>query len=261
MHQNSIKNKGKNAFDTYYENSYKERWVALKEALLKEKTEHYEIKGLLTPYYLDEISYRVASSLPVKEGDTLLDMCAAPGGKSLSLALRLNGSGSLTLNDISPERRRRLKSVINSSLPEEKRHNITFTSFNAESWGVYEKGKYDAILLDAPCSSEEHVLKSDKHLLEWSPTRPKRLSLSQFSMLSSALIALKSGGYIMYSTCSINPKENEEVIKKLFQRHSGEIIEVPFDIENKEKREYGGIVLPDKSGGKGPMYSCLLKKI
>lgn len=66
-------------FDKYYKGQYGERWEALKEALLLEKDTMIEIPDLLTPYYLDNISYKTADSLPVSEGMKVLDMCAAPG--------------------------------------------------------------------------------------------------------------------------------------------------------------------------------------
>ena len=80
-------------------------------------------------------------------------------------------------------------------------------------------------------------------------------------MLSSALMAVKEGGYILYSTCSINPGENEEVVQKLFKRHAMEVEEIQETPSWAEKRKNGARVLPDKSGGRGPMYFCLLKKV
>ena len=80
-------------------------------------------------------------------------------------------------------------------------------------------------------------------------------------MLPSALMAVKYDGYILYSTCSINPGENEEVVQKLFKRHTMEVEEIQDLPSWAEKRKYGAMVLPDKSGGRGPMYFCLLKKV
>lgn len=259
MKQNKNKKDSKALFDEYYLSLYKERWSSLKKALLEEKSEQVTIQGLKEPYYLDKSSLLTASTLPVTPGSKVLDMCAAPGGKSLVIALKMEGKGTLVSNDRSPDRRERMRIVFEKCLPE-KRPEIFIRGYNAESWGLYEKNEYDYILLDAPCSSERHVLNDEKYLSQWSPQRPKRLSISQYAMLSSALIALKSGGYILYSTCSINSNENEEVIAKLFKRHEIEVDEIEVDIPLSEKRKHGRIILPDTSEGLGPMYLALLRK-
>ena len=250
---------GEVKFDKFYFDLYAERWPRLKEALLKESEEKVSPEGLKEPYYMDTSSLLTASLLPVTPSSTVLDMCAAPGGKSLVLALNMEGKGLLVSNDRSPERRRRMRNVFSSCLPE-KSVEIKITGYNAESWGLYEKDMYDCILLDAPCSSERHVINDPKYLSLWTPSRPKRLEITQYAMLSSALMAAKENGYILYSTCSINSGENENNIAKLLSRHSDEVDIVDISVENSEKRKYGSIILPDSSGGLGPMYFCLLQK-
>ncbi len=257
----SKKNKsgGEERFEEYYSALYGGRWPSLRASLLLAEKEKVSPEGLKNPYYMDVSSLVTASLLPVKKGMKVLDMCAAPGGKSLVLALALEGWGSLTSNDRSPERRRRMRDVFSLCLPDGA-VDIRITGFNAESWGLYEKNEYDSILLDAPCSSERHVMKDPRYLSQWSPSRPKRLSQSQYAMLSSALMAVKEGGYILYSTCSINRCENEAVIEKLFSRHGEEVEEIECTLSGSEPLEYGRIILPDTSTGLGPMYSCLLRK-
>ncbi len=251
------KEKSEVLFDSFYRAQYGDRWDSLKEALTKDKDTMMEIPDLLSPYYLDSVSYRTADLLPIKPGMKVLDMCAAPGGKTLVLLKKLKGDGLLISNDRSPERRERLRKTISQSLTEEERAISKVTGFDASSWGVYEENVYDAILLDAPCSSERHVINDKKHLEIWSESRPKRLAILQYSMLSSALIAAKKDSYILYSTCSINKNENEKVIEKLFKRHGDAVEEIRLDYG--ERQEYGTLVLPDKSCGEGPMYACLLK--
>ena len=254
------KKKEKVSFDEFYEAIYSERWQRIKESFIAEKESISLSDELLKPYFLDPASAMVASLLPVHEGDRILDMCAAPGGKTLSIALRLNGNGELVANDRSPERRIRLKTVITECLDEKKRAIITVKGYDASSWCLYEQNAYDAVLLDAPCSSERHVSLDPAHVGIWSPSRPKRLAKEQFALLSSALIAVKKGGYILYSTCSINPDEDENVIERLFSRHDGEVEDVDIALEHSEKLSRGRIILPDTSGGLGPMYACLIRK-
>ncbi len=253
--------KEKISFDDFYAAIYKERWECLKAALHEEKETVSLSSELSKPYYLDRASAMVASLLPVSEGGRILDMCAAPGGKTLSIALRLKGSGELIANDRSPDRRSRLKTVIEECLEEKYRKNIKVTGYDASSWCLYEKDAYDSILLDAPCSSERHVINDPKHLALWSPSRPKRLEKEQFGILASAYLAARAGGYILYSTCSINPGENSSVIERLLSRHENDVEEIDFDLPYSEKLSYGRIILPDTSDGLGPMYACLLRKI
>ena len=104
-------------------------------------------------------------------------------------------------------------------------------------------------------------MNSPEHLSQWSPSRPKRLQALQFSMISSALLALRPGGIMLYSTCSINRGEDEDIIARLIKEHPEEIRELPITLEYGEKRKHGTIVLPDRSGGRGPMYAALLEKL
>lgn len=154
-------------FDSFYSFYFPGRWEALKEALLKEPVKEAYGKGLLKPYYLDEASVFTAMALDVQEGENILDLCAAPGGKTLILAGQIGETGRITANDRSSARRSRLKNVISEHLPEETAARITVTGHDAAKWCLYEKDAYDRILLDAPCSSERHVLTSPPHLAKW----------------------------------------------------------------------------------------------
>lgn len=251
---------GSEKFEHYYSEIYKERWPFLKEALLKESNPVLLSEQLTKEYYMDKASIAAAQFLPVKENDCVLDMCAAPGGKTLVLALKLNGTGSLVSNDRSSLRRSRLHNVIESCLPEKLRQNITVTGHDSTKWGLYEQEKYDCVLLDAPCSSERHVIQDPIALAEWGTNRPKTLAIQQFAMLASALEAVKTGGYILYSTCSINPLEDTMVIDKLCKKRNGKFEETALDTDA-EKLDHGYIYLPDASNGIGPLYFCLIRKL
>lgn len=274
---------GSDKFDLYYRELYGSRWPALKEAMLQESKPvsleivlkelkiiegtNAENSSLIAPYYMDRASILAASILPITANNKVLDMCAAPGGKTLVLALRLKGTGKLISNDRSAQRRTRLAKVINSCLSEPFRQNITITGHDSTTWSLYEKNVYDCVLLDAPCSSERHVLTDASALSIWSPSRPKRLAVQQFAMLAAALDAAVAGGYILYSTCSINPIENEQVIEKLFKKRAGLFEEIsiydlaPSVATESEERAHGRIVLPDIASSCGPLYFCLIKKL
>ena len=257
---------GEERFEQYYSDLYGERWPRLRQALLSPNQSVSLSDRLLTPYYMDKASILAAEILPISENNKVLDMCAAPGGKTLSIALRLNGTGLLVSNDRSASRRNRLINVLDTHLEPKLRSVVKVTGHDSTQWSLHEKDAYDRILLDAPCSSERHVLNDASELANWSPNRPKMLSKQQFSMLCSALDAAKQGAYILYSTCSICNLENELVIDRLFKKREGLFEEcdmLPYKegLEAmSEKLEHGRIVLPDVRDGAGPLYFCLLRK-
>lgn len=251
---------GSELFNDWYHDIYGARWETLKASLLLEHTTIAYNEHLRSPYFLDKASVLAAQTLPVKPGDCVLDMCAAPGGKTLVLAVKLAGSGKLISNDRSAARRIRLKSVLDTHLSAELRSIVSVTGHDATRWGLYEQQTYDHVLLDAPCSSERHVIQDEHALSQWSPQRPKRLAIQQFAMLAAALEAVKPGGSILYSTCSINPAENQGVIDKLFQRRPERITELPITIDEAEPLHHGCIILPDAAEGKGPLYICHLRR-
>lgn len=257
---------GEQKFEQYYGELYGQRWPVLKEALLKDTNPVSLSDRLVQPYYMDKASILAASILPISENNQVLDMCAAPGGKTLTIALRLNGTGSLTSNDRSASRRNRLLNVLDNCLSPELRAVVKVTGHDSTTWSLHEKDAYDRILLDAPCSSERHVLTDASALSIWSPNRPKQLAIQQFAMLAAALDACRSGGYILYSTCSICELENELVIEKLFKKREGLFEEVDMLADNPQLAElsealpHGRIVLPDTQNGAGPLYFCLIRK-
>ncbi len=257
---------GSQRFEEYYSGIYAQRWSSLKSAFLEESKPVSLSDKLTEPYYMDKASILAANILPISENNTVLDMCAAPGGKTLTIALRLNGTGLLVSNDRSAARRNRLINVLDNCLPESLRSVVKVTGHDSTTWSLHEKDVYDSILLDAPCSSERHVINDQSALSIWSPNRPKMLSKQQFAMLCAALDALKSNGYVLYSTCSICPLENELVIDRLCKKRPGQFEEVdmleahPELSELSEALDHGRIVLPDSQNGSGPLYFCLLRK-
>jgi 16S rRNA (cytosine1407-C5)-methyltransferase len=258
---------GEKEFDEYYGKLYGERWPALKEALL-EPGRYYElVEGtngtrLAAPYFLGEASYRAAKSLRHGEGSRILDACAAPGGKTLVLALDLQAGATITANDVSGERRRRLIANLDERLPPELRERITITGRDAATLARRSemRGTFDAILLDAPCSSEAHVLASPEHLSRWTPARPRQLAMRQWALLSACFLLLKSGGSLSYLTCALATEENDGVTARLCKKYRGQFTLDKPHIADSEKTEHGEILLPDKCG-LGPMYICrILKK-
>lgn len=265
---------GSDGFEVYYSNLYKDRWPSLKEALFKEPKYVAWNTGEGEPYYLDSGSVLAALSLPLSEQNRILDMCAAPGGKSLVIASRMSQESTLTSNERSSQRKIRLNKVIQEHFSEEIRQRIYTTGFDAAKWCLHETEVYDRILLDAPCSSERHVINDCKYLDEWSPSRIKSLAIEQYALISSAFRVLKQDGYMMYATCALAYDENDAVIKRLCKKFPNVLVQnnlnTDFAAMNKcantkdlplyEKTEYGFYVLPDKQEGAGPLFFSIIQK-
>ncbi|MGZ3774757.1 MAG: RsmB/NOP family class I SAM-dependent RNA methyltransferase [Pseudobdellovibrionaceae bacterium] len=231
-------------------------WIPEKQSCQPERNED----ELLDIYILDPASVMVARALDVQSGDRVLDMCAAPGGKSLVFIEALKESGEIFCNDLSPERRERLKKVIQQYVPREVRNRVWVTGKDAVQFGLKEPDSFDRILLDAPCSGERHILENETALKEWSPRRTEHLATRQYSLLSAALLAVKPSGRIVYSTCSISPTENDEVIRKLLKKKKNSVKLCEFSLGiGGESTEFGTIFLPDACGF-GPLYFSVLEK-
>ncbi len=263
--------KGAQGFAAYYATTFGKRWPILQAALSEPGLYTKIAEPRCTPYYLNRASYRVIQGLAIEPGDQILDLCAAPGGKSLCAALLMGADGSLTANDISASRRRRLQNTLRSSLPPELFDQVRITGHDGTRWGLYEQNVYDKIILDAPCSSEGHYIQQPKLQDQWSLGRIKRIAITQYALLAAAFAAVKPGGTILYSTCALLPQENDMVVAKLIKRQgdSVEVLPVPAvlmdesaqaELKNPELTEYGVHYLPDTVPGHGPLYACYIRK-
>ena len=251
------------AFDEYYQGVYGDRWQTLKQALFTpaSKISRSCFKGH-AEYVLDGASIRAAVALQVQPGDQVLDLCAAPGGKSLILAEALLGRGKLTVNELSLPRRMRLKEVMETHVPDPLHSLFQITGFDGNQFGLKRAGDFDRVLLDAPCSSEQHLLLEDPEQKDWKISRTKQLAQRQYSLLCSAMLALKPGGTLVYSTCSISPLENDGVVGRLLERKA-EQVELDSncsDLQDLEKTIFGFQIFPDRAEGKGPIFIARLRK-
>jgi len=221
-----------------------------------------DAEGLLRYYVMDLASFYAAQALQVESGERVLDMCAAPGGKSLILAEALASSGELIANELSQNRRERLKKVIQQYIPRSVRDRVWVTGKDAGQFALTHKESFDRILLDAPCSGERHLFASPQDLQEWKPSRSDKLAQRQYALLTAALLACRPGGKIVYSTCSISTLENDDVIERLQKKKKNqfEIRESPSPMEGSEATKYGRQIWPDATGF-GPIYYAVLQKI
>ena len=262
---------GAAGFDSYYENLFGERWLPLKNAFSHEPDYAEWKAGGEKSYFLDSASVRAAVSLPLEHASDILDLCAAPGGKTLVLASNMGESSKLLANERSPERKNRLLNTVRDCLPSEVAGRVQVICKDGAKMCRANESSFDAILLDAPCSSERHVFNDEKYLSEWSPSRIKTLSMAQWALLSSAWRMLRAGGFLLYSTCALSPDENDSIIEKLLKKFGDVKLCEPkialnykkftdSELPDYEKTRFGAQILPDKADGAGPLYFSLLQK-
>ncbi|MDR2803903.1 MAG: 16S rRNA methyltransferase [Treponema sp.] len=254
---------GAKEFDSYYGALYGDRWDGLRNALLKPAEKDTYTLRLTTPYIMDRASIMAARSLRLPEHGLMLDACAAPGGKTLVLAAESSPRLKILANEPSSERRRRLQNVLDESLDAETRSRITVSGFDAAALAAKksEHGRFDGILLDAPCSSERHLLSNQKYLAKWTEARPRFLSKRQWALLSAAFLLLKNDSCLVYVTCAISAEENDRVAARLAVKYGSRVTLDRPDFSEGEDTEFGKIILPDKAAGMGPMYIARFYKI
>ncbi|MEE1673185.1 16S rRNA (cytosine(1407)-C(5))-methyltransferase RsmF [Agarivorans aestuarii] len=171
-------------------------------------------------FYIQEAS----SMLPVSalfhcyqadENSLLLDAAAAPGSKTTQIAAELQGRGAIVANEYSASRVK----VLSANLLRCGVSNVAVTHFSAEVFGTWMSEQFDAILLDAPCSGEGTLRKDPQALDNWSEQHVDEISKLQTDLLESALQALKPDGFLIYSTCTLNQQENQQVINNIADKY------------------------------------------
>ena len=160
-------------------------------------------------YYLQEPSAMTSAELlPVSQGDSVLDLCAAPGGKSTALAEKLNGTGLLVSNDISASRCKALLKNLELFGTE----NAVVLSEDPKRLAERFPESFDKILLDAPCSGEGMFRKDPSVVKSYLEHGSAFYESLQRSIMESAVRMLKPGGLLLYSTCTFSPSENEAAV-------------------------------------------------
>ncbi len=210
-------------------------------------------------YYLQEPSaMSPAAYLPVEPGDKVLDLCAAPGGKSTELAARLHGKGVIFSNDISNSRAKALL----KNLEMFGTGNICVTSETPEKLAGIFTEFFDKILVDAPCSGEGMFRRDPSMIKSWMEKGPEFYAPLQREILDFAVQMLAPGGKLVYSTCTFDHDEDEGTIEWILRRHPEMSIVY-------QKPEYGfeasrGIegclrLFPHRLGGEGHFVALLEK--
>ncbi|GAW29035.1 MULTISPECIES: RsmB/NOP family class I SAM-dependent RNA methyltransferase [unclassified Carboxydocella] len=168
-------------------------------------------------YYIQEPSAMApVEALEVQPGEKVLDLCAAPGGKTTQIGAKLQGKGILVANDNNPQRiRPMVKYVETFGLT-----NCLIFNERPERLARHFPGYFDKILVDAPCSGEGMFRREPESMGAYQKFGPERCRQMQREILRAAARMLKPGGVMVYSTCTFNPYENEGTIQEFLQEHS-----------------------------------------
>ena len=152
--------------------------------------------------------------LAPEENEIVLDMCASPGSKTTQIAQMMKNTGLIVANDYTYQRMKPLS----MNLQRCGVINAMTTIMNGQAFK--KKGiEFDKILVDAPCSGTGTIRKSLKTLRIWNPNMVKRLGGTQKQLIETGFNILKEGGEMVYSTCSVEPEENEEVVDSLLGKY------------------------------------------
>lgn len=185
-----------------------------------------------------------AALLAPKPGMRVLDLCAAPGGKSTQLATYLGDSGLLVSNEINTQRSR----ILSQNIERMGIKNAIVTNEDSFVLASHFPGFFNAIQVDAPCSGEGMFRKLPEAIEQWSMENVAICAARQKEILDNAAVMLKPGGVIVYSTCTFSKEENEDVIEYFLERHPD------FTLEEMER------FWPHKVDGEGHFVAKLVRR-
>ena len=212
----------------------------------------YYFAGL---YYIQEPSAMLPSEvLPVQKGDKVLDLCAAPGGKSIRLATKLQNTGVLVSNDISSSR---CQALIKNLEKFGVRNTIVTSSASSDLVSIFED-YFDCVLVDAPCSGEG-MFRKEKELIKAYEQRDSSYYVPlQKQILCDGIEMVKKGGYVVYSTCTFSKEEDEEIIQYALEKYPTlHVLPIPYT-EGFVQTNYGTKLFPHRIEGEGH-FVCLMQ--
>ena len=167
-------------------------------------------------YYLQEPSaMSVVPHLDIKEGDKVLDMCAAPGGKSTYILSKLNDTGLLVSNEINSTRIR----ALGENLERFGARNCIITNTDSNNLRKLFTGYFDKVVIDAPCSGQGMFRKDEVAITDWSYAKVLECQSIQKEIIRDGYDMLKNGGVLVYSTCTFAKEENEDVINEFISEY------------------------------------------
>lgn len=231
---NTLKYSIQNLMQEFKLNNIKfERVPWFKEALIIKNKKEKDIQSLdiynKGYIYLQSLPSMIPPLvLKPKEGEKVLDMTAAPGSKTTEMAMLMNNKGKILANELDKIRCERLKYNVNM----QGANIVEVINQRGEKLGNMYPSYFDKVLLDAPCSGEGRFLANDvKTYRNWSEKSVLQLAKLQKKLLKSAYDALKIDGIMVYSTCTLNKEENENVLEWAIDNLNLKIMDIEMDIK------------------------------
>lgn len=210
-----------------------------------------------------------AECIDIEPDWKILDMCAAPGGKSTQLKNKLGENGILVSNEIISSRCK----ILTGNIERLGLHNTVTTCMDTKKLAKAFPETFDLIMVDAPCSGEGMFRKEEIAVTEWSTENVEKCAVRQKEILENAVRALKNGGYIIYATCTFSLEENEMVIDEFLEKHPEfEIIPVKDSVRDNtsdgiffdgckcENINFSRRFYPHKNKGEGQFMAVLHNK-
>ncbi len=237
-----------------------EKHPIVKNGFLYDKNEYQLGKSVLYElgaFYLQEPSAMLVSYLlHPEENSFVLDLCAAPGGKSVQASLLMNDTGLIISNDLSYPR----ATIIKENAERMGLSNLLILSNDFSKLSSKYLNSFDSIIVDAPCSGSGMFRKNDLMKEDWSINKVYKFAEVQKELISYAYSMLKPGGKLIYSTCSFSYEEDEEVVESLLEKTDAEIIQFESNLYFYQSKSKLGIHLfPYLFPGEGH-YICLIHK-
>lgn len=211
-------------------------------------------------YYIQEPSAMcVVEVADPRPGEYVLDLCAAPGGKSTQIAGRMDGEGLLVCNEIVPNRAK----ILSQNIERLGIRNAVVLNHSPQELEARFTAFFDRIIVDAPCSGEGMFHKEEAALTEWSPENVVMCAERQREILTCAVHMLRPGGVLVYSTCTFAPAEDEEMVGWLLEADP-ELELLPIDTEALGISEGSlpgtGRIWPHRQRGEGHFVARLKKR-
>ncbi len=200
-----------------------------------------------------EIPFQTAAKM-LNRSLLVLDLCAAPGGKSTHLLSMLGENDLLVSNEVIPSR----NNILRQNIIKWGCANVVVTQNDPSQLAKMER-LFDIIVVDAPCSGEGLFRKDKEAISEWSLENVERCAVRQNEILDHAFEMLKPDGCLIYSTCTFEPVENDDQIKRLIEQYNMSVIPVDYSSDEITKTAYGFSFYPHRTRGEG-FYISLLQK-
>lgn len=199
-------------------------WIEREDEALRLGSAAEHLSGL---FYIQEASSMLPVSALFAGRETprrVLDVAAAPGSKTTQIAALMGNQGGIVANEYSASRVK----VLHANISRCGVKNTALTHFDGRVFGAALPESFDAILLDAPCSGEGVVRKDPDAMSNWSPESVTSIAQTQWELIDSAFHALAPGGVMVYSTCTLNAQENQQVVLQLLATYGDAVSVEPL---------------------------------